>query len=155
MAKYRLKKDTPEFEAGQLFTRGEDEYDNDCLFFGSAPLPAFDVSLIDNFDEWFEEVKEASELKQIKQVHIAALKDGESGYKYTDVQYRFIKPFYYDGKKWGVGVYAKNSTSSQRFYMDDKPDESAYLNKVAFINQLVRDGYIEIQDSPNIVWEEL
>ena len=56
--KYRLKKDTPEFEAGQMFTRGEDEYGNDCLFASGAPLAAFDVSLIDNFDEWFEEVPE-------------------------------------------------------------------------------------------------
>ena len=159
--KYRLKKDTPEFEAGQMFTIGEDEYGNDCLFAGSAPLPAFDITLIDNFDEWFEVANEPKKeptwvRKQIKRVDITALdKSGESGYKYTDVQYRFIKPFYYDDAECGVDVYTKNSTSYQRFYMDDKPDELGYLNQVALINQLVRDGYIEIQDSPNIVWEEL
>ena len=147
--KYRLKKGTPEFEAGQMFTRGEDEYGNDCLFAGSAPSPAFDITLIDNFDEWFEEVKEPTWVrKQIKRVDITA------GYKYTDIEYRFIKPFYYDDAECGVDVYAKNSTSYQRFYMDDKPDELGYLNQVAFINQLVRDGYIEIQDNPNIVWED-
>lgn len=57
--KYRLKKDTPEFKAGQMFTRGEDEDGNDSLFASGAPLAAFDVSLIDNFDEWFEEVEES------------------------------------------------------------------------------------------------
>lgn len=57
MTKYRLKKDTPEFEAGQMFNRGEDEDGNDCLFANGAPLAAFDISLIDNFDEWFEVAK--------------------------------------------------------------------------------------------------
>ena len=165
--KYRLKKDTPEFKTGSMFTRRKYEYgdyDDDCLFAdispGVSPVPAFDISLIDNFDEWFEEVKEPKKepkwvRKQIKRIDITALnKDGESGYKYTDIEYRFIKPFYYDDTEWGVDVYAKNDTSYQRFYMDDKPDKSTYLNKVALINQLVRDGYIEIQDNPNIVWED-
>lgn len=151
--KYRLKKDTPEFEAGQMFTRGRDEYDNDCLFAGGASLPAFDVTLIDDFDEWFEVAKEPKKeptwvRKQIKRVDVTA------GYKYTEIQYRFIKPFYYDDAECGVDVYAKNSTSYQRFYMDDMPDKSTYLNKVALINQLVRDGYIEIEDNPNIVWKD-
>ena len=99
---------------------------------------------------WWKPRKEPTWVrKQIERVDITA------GYKYTDIEYRFIKPFYYDDAECGVDVYAKNSTSYQRFYMDDKPDELGYLNQVAFINQLVRDGYIEIQDNPNIVWEEL
>lgn len=64
--KYRLKKDTPEFKTGSMFTRRKYEYgdyDDDCLFAdispGVSPVPAFDISLIDNFDEWFEEIKES------------------------------------------------------------------------------------------------
>ena len=66
--KYRLKKDTPEFKAGQMFTRLKydyGDYGDDCLFAGISPgvspVPAFDISLIDNFDEWFEEVEEESD----------------------------------------------------------------------------------------------
>lgn len=153
--KYRLKKDAPMDKAGTIF-----ELHDDCEFkwLGSDKCETqYQINLIDNFDEWFEEVKEPTWVrKQIKRVDITALnKSGESGYKYTDVQYRFIKPFYYDDTEWGVDVYAKNDTSYQRFYMDDKPDKSTYLNKVALINQLVRDGYIEIENNPNIEWEEL
>lgn len=64
MTKYRLKKDTPEFKAGSVFTRRKYEYGDygdDCLFAdispGTSPTPAFDISLIDSFDEWFEEIK--------------------------------------------------------------------------------------------------
>lgn len=59
--KYRLKKDTPEFKAGSVFTRCRydyGDYGDDCLFAdispGTSPTPAFDISLIDSFDEWFE-----------------------------------------------------------------------------------------------------
>lgn len=154
--KIRLKKDTPDHKAGELFVLMSNNgiYEIDA---GEDDPSVFYGGDIDNFDEWFEEVKEPEWVrKQIKRVDTTALnKGGESGYKYTDVQYRFIKPFYYDDAECGVDVYTKNSTSYQRFYMDDKPDELGYFNQVAFINQLVRDGYIEIQDNPNIEWEEL
>ena len=153
MTKYRLKKDTPFYKKGTEFC--EDWFRKGVLLDDYCSVVA-NLNELDNPDEWFEEVKEPTWMrKQIKRVDITALKSGESGYKYTDVQYRFIKPFYYDDAECGVDVYAKNSTSYQRFYMDDKPDELGYLNQVAFINQLVRDGYIEIEDNPNIVWEEL
>ena len=154
MTKYVLKKDTPAFRSGYIF---ETDPKDEGVLLDKERVSAFYENEIENFDEWFEEVKEEPKWvrKQIKRIDITALnKDGESGYKYTDIEYRFIKPFYYDDTEWGVDVYAKNDTSYQRFYMDDKPDKSTYLNKVALINQLVRDGYIEIQDNPNIVWED-
>ena len=154
MTKYVLKKDTPAFRSGYIF---ETDPKDEGVLLDKEGVSAFYENEIENFDEWFEEVKEEPKWvrKQIKRIDITALnKDGESGYKYTDIEYRFIKPFYYDDTEWGVDVYAKNDTSYQRFSMDVKPDKSSYLNKVALINQLVRDGYIEIQDNPNIVWED-
>ena len=149
MTKYRLKKDTPDMEAGEIFDDTDSFGHETSSMFDSRGAYRFDKDDIKHFDEWFEEVKEPTWVrKQIKRVDITA------GYKYTDIEYRFIKPFYYDDTEWGVDVYAKNSTSYQRFYMDDTPDKSTYLNKVALINQLVRDGYIEVQDNPNIVWED-
>lgn len=154
--KYRLRKDLPDLEAGELFDDTDSFGHETSSMFDSRGIYRFEKDDIKHFDEWFEVVEEPEWVrKQIKRVDITALnKSGESGYKYTDVQYRFIKPFYYDDAECGVDVYTKNSTSYQRFYMDDKPDELDYLNQVAFINQLVRDGYIEIQDNPNIVWED-
>ena len=153
MTKYRLKKDTPFYKKGTEFC---EDWNCKGVLLNDSCIVVGSLNGLDNPDEWFEEVKEPTWVrKQIKRVDITALnKSGESGYKYTEIQYRFIKPFYYDDEEWGVDVYAKNDTSYQRFYMDDTPDESTYSNKVAFINQLVRDGYIEIQDSPNIVWED-
>ena len=149
MTKYRLKKDTPDMEAGEIFDDTDSFGHETSSMFDSRGAYRFDKDDIKHFDEWFEEVKEPTWVrKQIKRVDITA------GYKYTDIEYRFIKPFYYDDAECGVDVYAKNSTSYQRFYMDDTPDKSTYLNKVALINQLVRDGYIEVQDNPNIVWED-
>lgn len=154
--KYRLKKDLPDLEAGEIFDDTDSFGHETSSMFDSRGTYRFEKDGIKHFDEWFEEVKEPTWVrKQIKRVDITALNEsGESDYKYTDIQYRFIKPFYYDDEEWGVGIYAKNDTSYQRFYMDDKPGESIYLNKVAFINQLVRDGYIEIEDNHDIVWED-
>ena len=159
MTKYRLKKDLPDLEAGEIFNSSYDAdssgYESSSMF-DSRGAYRFEKDDIKHFDEWFEEVKDPAWVrKQIKRVDTTALnKGGESGYKYTDILYRFIKPFYYDDTKWGATFYTKNNNSYQRFYMYDKPGEPTYLDKVALINQLVRDGYIEIQDNPNIVWED-
>lgn len=59
MTKYRLKKDTPEFKAGTVFDMVEN-IDVGKVLTMNAPREddyAFEVDSIDNFDEWFEEVK--------------------------------------------------------------------------------------------------
>ena len=145
MAKYRLKKDTPEFEAGQMFTRREDEYDNDCLFVSGAPLPAFDITLIDNFDEWFEVAQEPKKeptwvRKQIKEVHG----------KGTRINYMVVKTFYLPVVEW-------DSEHKAAFRMEpgDVAGFAGYDEDVkGYINQMVELGFIEVEDNPNIVWEE-
>ena len=60
--KYRLKKDTPEFEAGTVFDMIEN-IDVGKVLTMNAPREdtyAFEVDSVDNFDEWFEEVKQSS-----------------------------------------------------------------------------------------------
>ena len=153
--KYRLKKDTPEFEAGQMFTRGRDEYDNDCLFAGSAPLPAFDITLIDNFDEWFEVAKEPRKeptwvRKQIKQVEF-----GEHQSVYVVV--RFVKSQNYICHDNEFGDVVASNESGEIKEIRFSANESKFWHQEDYdiLNQMIRDGYIEIQDSPNIVWEEL
>ena len=151
--KYRLKKGTPEFEAGQMFTRGEDEDGNDCLFASGAPLAAFEVSLIDNFDEWFEEVKEPEWVrKQIKQILFDDTREDIIGWKYTDMRYRFIKDYYRCDSQTSFGLYENGTRTEFRFL--EKTNSPERDNALHYFNQLVRDGYIEIQDNPNIVWED-
>lgn len=116
--KYRLKKDTPEFEAGQMFTRREDEYDNDCLFVSGAPLPAFDISLIDNFDEWFEEVSDEWPQKDDAFWSISFY-----GTSFTDI--------------WGYNDYDKGSMAiGNVFKTREAADRFAnYLKAIATVHQ--------------------
>lgn len=152
--KYRLKKDTPEFEAGQMFTRGRDEYDNDCLFAGGAPLPAFDVSLIDNFDEWFEVAQEPKKepawvRKQIKQIEF-----GE--HKSVYVVVRFVKSQNYIGYDNELGDAVARNEHGEIKKIWFGANESKFLRQEDYdiLNQMIRDGYIEIEDSSNIIWED-
>lgn len=146
--KYRLKKDTPEFKAGSMFTRRKYEYgdyDDDCLFAdispGTSPVPAFDISLIDDFDEWFEDLgSQKWTQKQIKAVHG----------KGTRINYMVVKTFYLPVGDW-------DSEHKTAFRME--PGEVAgfvgYDEDVkGYINQMVKLGYIEVEDNPNIVWED-
>lgn len=152
--KYRLKKDTPEFEAGQMFTRGRDEYDNDCLFAGGAPLPAFDVTLIDNFDEWFEVAEEPKKeptwvRKQIKQIEFGK-------HKLVCIVVRFIKSQNYIGydDEFGDMINYNEPGEIKKIYFHADDQGSWRQKDYDILNQMVRDGYIEIQDNPNIVWED-
>ena len=139
--KYRLKKDLPTMKAGQMFARGEDAYGTDCLFAIASPVQVLDVSLIDNFDEWFEEVQEPEWVrKQIKKVHG----------KGTDINYRVVKGFYLPVGEW-------TSEHKTAFIMEpgDVAGFAGYDEDVkGYINQMVELGFIEVEDNPNIVWED-
>ncbi len=62
MKKYKLLKDLPCAEAGEIFQQGYDENDKDnvYLFQGALGVKYIKIWLdyIDDFNEWFEEVKE-------------------------------------------------------------------------------------------------
>ena len=162
--KYRLKKDAPTMKAGQMFARGEDAYGTDCLFAIASPVQVLDVSLIDNFDEWFEEVKEPEWVrKQIKRIEFR-IPDGKSwgNHDYVEITWRYIKDYYYMDSEWGIAMcYKKGLTSRYDVEKVDAYDDVGNKTKAAankrlinLMNQLVRDSYIEIQDNPNIVWED-
>ena len=164
MTKYRLRKDAPTMKAGQMFTRGEDAYGTDCLFAIASPVQVLDVSLIDNFDEWFEEVKEPEWVrKQIKRIEFR-IPDGKNwaNNDYVEITWRYIKDYYYMDSEWGIAMcYGKGLTSREDVENIDACDDVGSKSRAAadkrlinLVNQLVRDGYIEIQDSPNIVWED-
>ena len=156
--KYRLKKDTPNFEAGNIFVIHSDEgsifpqasdfiYDPRGNYYDS-------VGNIKHFDEWFEEVKEQPKWvrKQIKQVVYHNAKTDTLNWKYVDVKYRFIKGHFYYDSRTSFSINNKLDESEIRFFENANGDE--LRRKLGYFNQLIRDGYIEIQDNPNIVWED-
>lgn len=155
--KYRLKKDTPEFKAGSVFTRRKYEYgdyDDDFLFAdispGTSPVPAFDISLIDDFDEWFEDLgSQKWTQKQIKQIEF-----GE--HKSVYVVVRFVKSQNYIGYDNEPGdVIAQNEHGEvKKIWFNANESEFWRQKDFDILNQMVRDGYIEIQANPNIVWED-
>ena len=103
--------------------------------------------LIDN--GFAEEVKEPEWVrKQIKNIK----------YRYKGcfevIKFRYIKDFYvcsFDNRsneevsKWNKGFEDEFDIYNGRY---------SSAEKLSYLNQLVRDGYIEIEDSPNIVWED-
>lgn len=161
--KYRLKKDTPEFKAGSVFTRRKYEYGDygdDCLFAdispGVSPVPAFDISLIDDFNEWFEEVKESRKepewvRKQIRQVIFDNSRRDIIGWEYTDMEYVYIKDYCYYDSQTSFSFHEEGTRMMFRFF--EKTNSPERDNVLRYFNQLIRDGYIEIKDNPNIVWE--
>ena len=169
MTKYRLKKDTPEFKAGTVFDMIEN-VDVGKVLTRNAPSEdayAFEVDSIDNFDEWFEEVEEKKEpewvRKQIKRIEFR-IPDGKNwaNNDYVEITWRYIKDYYYMDSEWGIAMcYGKGLTSREAVEKVDAYDDAGSQSRAAadkrlinLVNQLVRDGYIEIQDSPNIVWED-
>lgn len=145
--KYRLKKDTPEFKAGEVFEMIHNIDVGDVLAQNAfrQDIYEFEVDLIDNFDEWFEVAEEPKKepkwvRKQIKAVHG----------KGTRINYMVVKTFYLPVGDW-------DSEHKTAFRME--PGEVAgfvgYDEDVkGYINQMVKLGYIEVEDNPNIVWED-
>lgn len=159
MTKYRLKKDTPEFKAGTVFDMIEN-IDVGKVLTMNAPREdyyAFEVDSVDNFDEWFEEVKESKRepewvRKQIRQVIFDNSRRDIIGWEYTDMEYVYIKDYYYYDSQTSFGFREEGTRMKFRFF--EKTNSPERDNVLRYFNQLVRDGYIEIKDNPNIVWED-
>lgn len=166
--KYRLKKDLPTLKAGAIFS----DEDNEEMSWGrnlhhsdeDGVLYRFYTDKIDNFDEWFEEVKEPEWVrKQIKRIEFR-VPDGKSlsNNDYVEITWRYINDYYYMDSEWGIAMcYGKGLISREAVENVGKCDDigsksRAAANKrlIKLVNQLVRDGYVEIQDNTNIVWED-
>lgn len=149
--KIRLKKDTPDHKAGELFVLMSNNgiYEMDA---GEDDPAVFYGGDIDNFDEWFEEVKEPTWVrKQIKQIEF-----GE--HKSVYVVVRFIKNqnyicICYDNEL-GDAIANNEPGEIKRIYFHADDNGSWRQKDYDILNQMVRDGYIEIEDNPNIVWED-
>lgn len=150
MTKYVLKKDTPAFRSGYIF---ETDPKDEGVLLDKEGVSAFYENEIENFDEWFEVMDEPKYLhKLIKELNFG--KNNE-----VEIVFRFIKDWYYyyydevmsnsmfDGYDEGI-------TERIMLELGKKDDVFDVGITIKGLNQLVRDGYIEIQDNPNIVWED-
>lgn len=139
MTKYRLKKDAPMDKAGTIF-----ELHDDCEYEWLASdecKTQYQINRVDNFDEWFEVVEEPEWVrKQIKKVHD----------KGTRINYRVVKAFYLP-----IGEWTSEHKTAFRMEPGDVAGFTGYDEDVkGYINQMVKLGYIEVEDNPNIVWED-
>ena len=123
MTKYRLKKDTPEFKAGTVFDMIEN-IDVGKVLTMNAPREdayAFEVDSIDNFDEWFEEVKQPSWEKP----------DLNHLYFYVDdtgpISNRFWLGCSVEEMRWSLGNCFKTEKAAERY--------REYLRAIATVRQ--------------------
>ena len=147
--KIRLKKDTPDHKAGELFVLMSNNgiYEIDA---GEDDPAVFYGGDIKNFDEWFEVAKEPTWVrKQIKQIEF-----GEQKSVYVVV--RFVKSQNYIGydNEFGDVIASNEPGEIKRIYFHADDNGSWRQKDYDTLNQMIRDGYIEIQDSPNVVWED-
>lgn len=149
--KYRLKKDLPDMEAGEIFDDTDSFGHETSSMFDSRGAYRFDKDDIKHFDEWFEEVKEEPTWvrKQIKQIEF-----GEHSLVYVVV--RFIKSQNYICHDNEFGDVVASNEPGEIKEIRFSANESKFWHQEDYdtLNQLIRDGYIEIQDNPNIVWED-
>lgn len=87
--------------------------------------------------------------KQIKQIEF-------DEHKSVYVVVRFVKSQNYIGYDNELGdVVASNEPGEIKKIYFNADDLSFWLQEdYDILNQMIRDGYIEIQDNPNIVWED-
>lgn len=83
MKRYKLLKNLPCAEAGEIFQQGYDENDKDNVYLFQGALGAKYIKIwldyIDDFDEWFEEVKELELPKEFFYINI----DMVTGYSFS------------------------------------------------------------------------
>ena len=139
--KYRLKKDLPDLEAGEIFDVTDNSDDETSSMFDSRGTYRFEKDDINHFDEWFEEVgKLRYRRKLVKAVHG----------KGTRINYMVVKTFYLPVVEW-----TSEHKTAFRMEPGDVAGFAGYDEDVkGYINQMVELGYIEVEDNPNIVWED-
>ena len=147
---YRLKKDLPDLKAGEIFEDTDSFGHETSSMFDSRGTYRFEKDDIKHFDEWFEDLSSQKwTQKQIKQIEF-----GE--HKSVYVVVRFVKSQNYIGYDNELGDVIASNEPGEIKKIWFNANESKFWQQKDFdiLNQMVREGYIEIEDNPNIVWED-
>lgn len=148
--KYRLKKDLPDMEAGEIFDDTDSFGHETSSMFDSRGTYRFEKDDIKHFDEWFEDLgSQKWTQKQIKQIEFGK-------HKLVCVVVRFIKSQNYIGYDNELGDVVASNEYGEVKKIWFNANESKFWRQEDYdiLNQMIRDGYIEIEDNPNIVWED-
>lgn len=147
---YRLKKDLPDLKAGEIFEDTDSFGHETSSMFDSRGTYRFEKDDIKHFDEWFEDLSSQKwTQKQIKQIEF-----GE--HKSVYVVVRFVKSQNYIGYDNELGDVIASNEPGEIKKIWFNANESKFWQQKDFdiLNQMVREGYIEIEENPNIVWED-
>lgn len=142
MKQYKLKKDTPEFPAGTIFTMDN----SGAMTAYNCFEKSFHRQTTRNFDEWFEFWGNKEYRRQL----IASV--NLDGAKERVIRFHMLKTFYYHDTEWGFVSLDQGNFESVFINEYDSLEERSIV--IHYLNQLISDGYIEIEDNPNIVWED-
>lgn len=104
--KYKLLKDTPTIKAGTIFEEVTSDYDElkelvRVTPIGAKTCPQFTIQDIDNFDDWFEEIKEP-----VDSIHYKP-KDGEEYFYVSDygsVESGIWRGYHVDNERLALGL---------------------------------------------------
>ena len=105
MKHYKLLKDTPTIKAGTIFEEVTSDFDElkelvRITPIGAKTIPQFTIQDIDNFDEWFEEIKEP-----VDSIHYKP-KDGEEYFYISDygsVESGIWRGYHVDNERLALG----------------------------------------------------
>ena len=137
-------------EAGEIFDDTDSFGHETSSMFDSRGTYRFEKDDIKHFNEWFEDLgSQKWTQKQIKQIEF-----GE--HKSVYVVVRFVKSQNYIGYDNELcDVIASNERGEvKKIWFNANESEFWRQKDYDTLNQMVRDGYIEIEDNPNIVWED-
>lgn len=147
-SEYRLKKDMPDIKAGTIFTM-----DDSNRLTTSINASVLFKNRINNFDDWFEPLGEKLYRRQlIRYITLPTEIDPILGYKALRISFHMLKTFYYDDPEWGIRSLDKGKF--EWVCISDSERLESIAGTIRYLNQLVSDGYIEIEDNPNIDWSK-
>lgn len=119
--KYRLKKDLPDLEAGEIFDDTDSFGHENSSMFDSGGVYRFEKDNIKNFNEWFEEVNQPGWKKP----------EFDNLYYYVDDAGDIRSKFWTDGLvdkiRWSLGNCFKTEKAAERY--------KEYLEAIATVRQ--------------------
>ena len=121
MTKYRLKKDLPDLEAGEIFDVTDNLDDETSSMFDSTGTYRFDKDDIKHFDEWFEEVKEPNwEKPEFDKLYYYVDDTG-------DIRSKFWMDNSVDNTRWALCICFITEKAAERY--------KEYLKAIATVRQ--------------------
>lgn len=135
MKKYKLLKDLPCAEAGEIFQQGYDNNDKDsiCLLqeiIGIKPIKIL-LDYIDDFDEWFEEIEEPEEYFIINFLHL----------RITKISIDFFAEWVIENLK-SLGLLFKTEEEAEKYI--------EYLKAKAIIKQDAKGAHFDWTDTSRV-----